>query len=140
VLQYGNKKMHKILKIFIAEDEVVLNEIYSQRFSQSGFTVKSFYNGEDLIAALTDETPDVVLLDMNMPKMTGFEVLNTIHQNFQSKDKQDVLVIAWSSLNNEADIQKVKMTGATVFLHKGDYEGQDLVDKVNLIYKEKLPK
>lgn len=129
--------MTQNIKIFIAEDEPILNDIYSQRFVNSGFTVKSFFNGEDLISGISDETPDIILLDLNMPKMDGFSVLETIHQNFQDKNKQNVLVIAWSNSHNDSEIQKSLLSGANVFLHKGDYEGQDLVEKVRTIYLER---
>jgi CheY-like chemotaxis protein len=127
----------KKIKIFIAEDEPVLNEIYSQRFDMSGFAVKSFKNGMELVSALADDTPDIVLLDINMPDMNGYDVLNALHQNFQEEKKKNVLVIAWSNINTEVEIQKIKMSGASVFLNKSDYQGQDLVEKVRTIYLDK---
>jgi DNA-binding response OmpR family regulator len=124
--------MENIFKIFIAEDDTTLAEIYIERFKRAHFEVKHFPDGLKLLENLASETPDVVLLDINMPEMDGFEVLRAIHANFQDKSKQDVLVIVWSNLSSEADIKKTHEMGASMFLKKVDYSGDDLVQKVKL--------
>jgi DNA-binding response OmpR family regulator len=123
--------------IFIAEDEETLSEIYSERFRRAGFDVRHFKNGLELLGGLTLETPDAILLDIMMPEMNGHEVLASIHKNFSDKDKQGVPVIAWSNTGNDAEIKKALEAGATEYLQKIDYKGDDLVERVKEIMAKK---
>lgn len=116
--------------IFIAEDEETLGEIYSERFKKAGYNVTYFKNGEDLVVALATETPDIILLDMMMPNMNGFSVLETLHNNFQDANKQNIKVVVWSNSESKDSIDKALELGASLYLKKVDFSGQDLVDKV----------
>lgn len=128
--------MNTAKKIFIAEDEPVLQEIYSQRFRDAGFEVKSFTDGEQLLTGLAEDTPDVLLLDIMMPNMNGIDSLEAIRTNFSSADKKDVKVIVWSNSGSEDTVQKCLAAGAIAFLKKSEYSGNDLVEKVtNLLDK-----
>ena len=120
-------------KIFIAEDEETLLDIYVARFNGGGFLATGFKDGESLLIALAESTPDVVLLDIQMPNMDGFEVLSSIHKNFTDKGKQNVPIIICSNSNSVEGVNKAMSMGAKAFLKKVDYTGQDLVDKVNEI-------
>ncbi len=122
--------MFKRYKIFITEDEENLQEIYSTRFNLNNFEVKSFKNGFELVTALADDVPDVILLDIMMPDMNGFETLETITKNFSSPSVRNVPVLIWSNLSNLSDEIQAKNAGAKMFLKKSDYSGQDLVDVV----------
>lgn len=117
-------------KIFIVEDEETLLEIYSERFKRKGYLVSAFKNGLEMIEALSDTTPDVVLLDVNMPEMNGYEVLETLHKNFSDKKKQNVPIIIWSNISNESEISQLKKLGADEILKKVEYTGDDLVARV----------
>lgn len=123
-------------KIFITEDEETLAEIYAERFKRQGFDVFVFKNGLEMIQHLGDDTPDVILLDLKMPEMNGYEVLETIHKNFADSGKKNVKVIVWSNSNNESEVQKALSAGAIAYLRKIDYSGDDLVEKVKEILKK----
>ena len=128
--------MNNGTKIFIAEDEETLLDIYVERFKQNNFVVRGFKNGEELLIAISEETPDVLLLDIQMPNMDGYEVLSSIHKNFSDQGKQNVPIIVCSNSNSGAGMKKALDLGAKAFLKKVDYSGQDLVDKVKEILKD----
>ncbi len=122
--------MNIVNKIFIAEDEPVLQEIYSQRFRDGGFEVKSFTDGEQLLTGLAEDTPDVLLLDIMMPNMNGLDSLDAIRTNFTATDKKDLKVIVSSNSGSEDTVRKCLQAGAIAFLKKSEYSGNDLVEKV----------
>lgn len=117
-------------KIFIVEDNADIRQIYQLRFEVAGFKVVSSENGLDFITRVTEEKPDVVLLDLMLPEMDGFTVLQTLKNNFETSGIKDTKIIAWSNLSEDADIQKALSMGANYYLRKSDYEGDDLVTKV----------
>lgn len=128
--------MNSKTRIFIAEDEKTLCEIYTERFLRANYEVTCFGNGLDLLEALATDTPDVILLDINMPEMNGLEVLKSIKENFASKDKQNIPVIVWSNLSSDTDVSAAKKSGATEYLKKVEFSGDDLVQRVSSILKK----
>ena len=124
-------------KIFITEDEETLAEIYSERFRRHGFDVSVFKNGLEMIQKLGDVTPDVILLDLKMPEMTGYEAMETIKKNFQDPKKKNVKIIVWSNSNNQSEVDRALKSGAIAYIHKIDYTGDDLVEKVKEILNKK---
>ena len=118
------------LKIFIVEDNADIRQIYQLRFEVAGFKVVSSENGLDFITRISEEKPDAVLLDLMLPEMDGFTVLQTLKNNFETSGIKDTKIIAWSNLSEDSDIQKALSMGANYYLRKSDYEGDDLVAKV----------
>jgi two-component system alkaline phosphatase synthesis response regulator PhoP len=118
-------------KIFIVEDNADIRQIYQLRFEVAGFKVVSAENGLDFITRIAEEKPDAVLLDLMLPEMDGFTVLQTLRNNFnQDETLKNTKIIAWSNLSEDSDIQKALSMGANYYLRKSDYEGDDLVTKV----------
>lgn len=127
--------MRTIPKIFIAEDEEILREVYEERFKRAGYIVDCFKNGLELLEGLSKDTPDVILLDIMMPEMDGYEVLKSIHQNFEDSGKRNVKIIVWSNSGGQENIQKALGFGVTAYLKKVEFSGDDLVEKVNSLIK-----
>jgi DNA-binding response OmpR family regulator len=117
-------------KIFIVEDNKDLLEIYRLRFEVAGFDVVTSETGLDFLTKFQEEKPDIVLLDLMLPEMDGYSVLNSMKDNFQNSDLKKVPVIVWTNLSEDSDITKALSSGATMYLRKSDYNGDDLVEKI----------
>jgi CheY-like chemotaxis protein len=117
-------------KIFIVEDNKDLLEIYRLRFEVAGFEVSSSETGLDFLTRVQEVKPDLVLLDLMLPEMDGFSVLKSIKENFESSELKKVIIVVWSNLSEDKDIQKALQSGANMYLRKSDYDGDDLVEKV----------
>lgn len=117
-------------KIFIVEDNPDIREIYRLVFELAGFQVDASENGLDAISRLPEVRPDLILLDIMLPEMDGFEVLKAVKQNMADSGLQNIPIVVWSNLSQEEDIQKAMSLGASYYLRKSDYDGDALVEKV----------
>jgi DNA-binding response OmpR family regulator len=107
-------------KIFIVEDNKDLLEIYRLRFEVAGFEVSSSETGLDFLTCVQEVKPDLVLLDLMLPEMDGFSVLKSIKENFESSDLKKVIIVVWSNLSEDKDIQKALQSGANMYLRKSE--------------------
>ena len=125
----------KIQKLVaLAEDEEILREICTIRLERAGFNVQSFADGLSLLTWLSDNKPDVVVLDILMPEMNGFEVLEAIHKNFADKNIEKIPVIVYSNLVSQADVQKAFDKGAKKVVKKVDVDPADLAEMVKELF------
>ena len=92
------------LKILMADDEPEVLEIMSKKITQEGYDVILALDGQEAWEKIQSESPDVVLLDLNMPKMNGFEVLKALRDHPSSEKWQPVIII--STRGELEDIQK----------------------------------
>ena len=92
------------LKILIADDKPEILEIMAKRVTQERFDVISALDGQEAWEKIQSESPDIVLLDLNMPKMNGFEVLKALRDHPSSEKWQPVIII--STRGELEDIQK----------------------------------
>lgn len=122
-------------KIFLVEDNEDIREIYRLRFEVAGFMVVTSGDGLDFLTRVQEEKPDAVLLDLMLPEMDGFSVLKSVKENFDNSDLKKVPIIVWSNLSEDSDIRRALEGGATMYLRKSDYDGDDLVEKVKDILK-----
>jgi CheY-like chemotaxis protein len=122
--------------IFLVEDNLDIREIYRLRFEVAGFSVETSENGLDCIARIDEVKPSLILLDIMMPEMDGFDVLRAIRKNFEDNKVKNVPIIIWSNLSQDEDVHKALSLGATEYLRKSDYEGDDLVNKVLEIWNK----
>ncbi len=123
-------------KILIIEDNQELIDIYKMRFEIAGFDIAIANNGFDGITYLADNTPDLILLDIMMPEMSGFEVLESIKNNL-SKEKSEIPIIIWSNISQESDRERAKNLGADLYLPKSSFAGNDLIERVQKFLIEK---
>jgi len=123
--------------ILIVEDEVVLSNIMRVRLEDEKYKVTLVENGQDALKVLEKNIPDVILLDLIMPDMDGFEFLKEI-KNVPAY--QNIPVIVSTNLNQEEDISRVKSMGVTDYVVKSDVTMTQLADKVTEIVKRKTTK
>ncbi|MBI2033963.1 MAG: response regulator [Candidatus Liptonbacteria bacterium] len=114
-------------KILIIEDDHFLSMLMKARLEKEGFQVTQAFDGEEALNILKKDIPSLIILDLIMPKISGFEVMETISADPQYSK---VPVIVLSNLGQESDIQKVKALGAVLHLTKVRTTIDDIVKGV----------
>lgn len=114
-------------KIIIIEDEVQLGKMYKLKFRSKGINVIWAQDSISGLKLINEEKPEVILLDINMPKMNGLEVLNKIKNN---KKTSNIPVIVITNSAAPSDCQKAIDIGATACLHKYHFTPSTLIKKV----------
>ncbi|MFA6525797.1 MAG: response regulator [Candidatus Buchananbacteria bacterium] len=121
-------------KIALIEDEKDLAEIYSMRLVMDGIETVVINDSAKAIDVLKQETPDLVLLDVMMPEIDGFELFVKIRKD---KDLKKIKVYIWSNLTQKKDQEKAQKLGVNGYLIKSDYTPATLAQKVKEILKNK---
>ena len=112
--------------ILIIEDNTDIQEIYTIFFEEAGFIVYNSYDGLNGIVDLLQRKPDAILLDLMMPTMNGYEVLESI----RDQTSVSVPIIACSNLSQKSDIDKAYRLWADHFLIKANFTGEEIVNEV----------
>jgi DNA-binding response OmpR family regulator len=116
--------------ILIAEDDPVLRNLYTKKFSSAGFAIRTAEDGEEAMAEITRQKPDVLVLDLHMPRVDGFQLL----QQFPKKDRPFAVVIL-TNFADEQTRQKGKDLGADDFFVKKDMTIKSLLEMVERVAK-----
>lgn len=120
-------------KILIVEDEELVAEILEKKLKEAGYDVEVARDGEEGLNKMRKRKPDLVLLDIVMPKKGGFEVMEEMRKDENLKDV-DVMVI--SNSGQPVELDKAKALGAKDWLIKTEFDPQEVLDKVNNLIKE----
>lgn len=115
-------------KILIIEDNKDIQEIYKHSFEKDGFEVILEDNGLDGLARAAEKMPDIILLDLMMPKMDGFEFLKELKKN-----QLNIPVVVCSNISDNEITAKIMDAGAIGLILKVNYSGKQLVDKVKYL-------
>ncbi len=121
--------------ILIVEDEVVQRKSLVTKFELEGFKVFQASNGEEGLKVALKNHPDIILLDLLMPKMDGREMLIELYRD---KWGMGVPVFILSNLSDSKTIIENIKNGVSDYLVKSEYKIQDVVDKVNARLAEKF--
>lgn len=114
-------------KIILAEDDALLAQIITKKLEQAGATVIPFINGADCLAAITTEKPDLVLLDIDLPGLNGYEVLHRLYQ----RDVTPTLpVIIISNSGQVVEIEKILQLGVRDYIIKAQLEPEEILEKI----------
>lgn len=122
------------MKILLIEDNEDLRDIYTQLFESAGHIVTSNNNGLTGITEMVEDQPDVVLLDIMMPEMDGYDFLQALKNN----TSMEPMVLACSNLSQQSDIDRAMQAGADGYLKKSDFMGDALVREVEKRYTDFL--
>lgn len=114
-------------KILLIEDDLPLIRMYQVAFKNAGVDILHAIDGEEGIRKTKEETPDIILLDIVLPKKNGFEVLEELKS---SEDTEAIPVICLSVLHQEEDIKKCKDLGAKDYFVKTDISPDEVVLRV----------
>ena len=116
-------------KILIVEDDRSLQNALVEIISREGFEAVSVFDGEEALAKLQEIKPDLILLDIILPKKEGYEVLEEIKKNDGTKN---VPVLILTNLEEIDNVQKALDLGATTFMVKSDFSLKDVLEKVKV--------
>ena len=116
-------------KILVAEDEADIRELVSFMLRFAGHEVLAATNGEDAVLMAFREIPDLVLLDVRMPRMTGYDACRMIRAN---PDLRNVPVVFLSAKGQESEVRLGMAAGAEEYLLK-PFSPIDLANKVRVI-------
>ena len=114
-------------KILIAEDNEGLLKSIASKLRSSGYQTVEAFDGEVALERLRESKPDLVLLDIVMPKYSGFDVLEVMHSD---PSLSDIPVIIISNSGQEVEIDRAKKLGAKDFLIKPEFTPDEVLQKI----------
>jgi len=114
-------------KILIVEDDKFLRELIARKVINEGFDVSEAIDGEEGIKKIKEEKPDMVLLDLILPGIDGFEVLARMKED---SALSSIPVIIFSNLGQKEDIEKGLKLGAIDYLIKAHFTPGEIIEKI----------
>jgi len=121
-------------KILFIEDESALQKTLGEIIGQEGYEIISALDGEIGLKLAETKKPDLVLLDLILPKLHGFEVLKKLKENETTKH---IPIIVMTNLEGIGDVERAIELGATSYLVKAQYKLEEVVDKIKKALNEK---
>ncbi|MFH1142288.1 MAG: response regulator [Candidatus Uhrbacteria bacterium] len=118
-----NTKKH----ILIVEDEIFVSELYQEQLEKAGFNTTVAGNGKEALNCLNEHVPDLILLDLVMPGMNGFELLEMLQKD---DDWKKIKVVVLSNLSQDTDKIKCKEFGVCHFMIKTKVSVEDVITEV----------
>lgn len=120
-------------KILIIEDDKFLRELISQKILKEGYEIAEAVDGESGLNSAKSEKPELILLDLILPGIDGFEVLARIKSD---PEISQIPVIILSNLGQKDDIEKGLKMGAIDFLIKAHFTPAEIIEKIKSVMKE----
>jgi len=119
-------------KILIIEDDSFLQSLEVNKLTKSGYSVITASNGTEGMKKIEDPGVDLILLDLILPDIDGFEILEKIRKNEATKKTP---VIVFSNLSDEKDVTKASSLGVTQFMVKSNFTLDELVTEIKKVLK-----
>jgi len=124
-------------KIVLVEDDEILSKVINEELEDAGFSVVQAFDGEEGLKLIRSKKPDLVLLDIILPKKNGFEVLEELKK---SPDTQDIPVIVLTMIGKDEDIKKGLRLGANDYIVKSQHAIAEIIEKIKGFFeKEQHP-
>ena len=114
-------------KILFIEDESALHKTIGEVLTQQGYEMISALDGEIGLRLAQTKKPDLILLDLILPKIDGFGVLKQLKENKKTKD---IPVIVLTNLEGMQDVERAIKMGASTYLVKSNYDLEEVVEKI----------
>ena len=119
-------------RILLVEDDPFLIDIYSTKLKETGFEVETVDNGQEVFKKIRETTPDLILLDIVLPNVDGWEILNEIRGD---KEIKNIKVIILSNLSQKMEVEKGMNLGAVKYLIKAHYTPAEVVEEIKKALK-----
>ena len=123
-------------KLLLVEDDNNLREIYSARLSAEGYEIVTAADGEEALAVAVKERPDLIVLDVMMPKISGFGVLDILRSTPETRDAKIMMMTA---LSQDSDRERRKQLGVDKYIVKSQVTLEDVVDNVAELLQQATP-
>jgi len=114
-------------RILLVEDDDALANVYVSRLQAEGFDVRRVGNGEDALATALNYKPDLIVLDVMMPKVSGFDVLDILRT---TPETANLKIIMLTALGQPSDQDRAKALGADDYLVKSQVVIADVIDRI----------
>ena len=114
-------------KVMIVEDDEHISKVYEIKLAKEGYATSLAVDGDEAVAKITSEKPDLILLDLMIPKKDGFGVLEDIKK---VPELAGIPVIVLSNLGQQSDQDRALGLGANEYLVKVDYPIQEVVNRI----------
>jgi two-component system phosphate regulon response regulator PhoB len=114
-------------RILLVEDDDSLAAVYVTRLQAEGFDVRRVANGEDALASAISYKPDLVLLDVMMPKVSGFDVLDILRN---TPETANLKIIMLTALSQDSDKERAESLGVDDYLVKSQVVIADVIDRI----------
>ncbi|MBL7156301.1 MAG: response regulator [Candidatus Pacebacteria bacterium] len=118
--------------ILLVEDDPLIVEIYTRKLKQAGFKVQSVSDGEKTISVLKQGKFDLLVLDIVLPNLTGFEILQRIRRNEKLKNTK---ILVLSNLGQKTDIEKAEKFQVARYLIKAHYTPSEVIKEIEKLLK-----
>lgn len=122
-----------VKKILLVEDEEIMIGLLQKKLTKEGYEVLIARDGEEGLKIMKEAKPDLILLDIIMPKMGGFEVMQEMQEN---KELKKIPIIVISNSGQPVELDKAQKLGARDWLIKTEFDPQEVIDKIKKQFNE----
>jgi DNA-binding response OmpR family regulator len=117
-------------KILYIEDDLTLSSLFTLRLQADGFEVMTMNDADSALQAAKDFKPDLILTDLMMPNLSGFDIIDILHNTMETSLSKIVVI---SALGDPADIEKAKQLGADEYIVKSQVVLDDIVARLRAV-------
>ncbi|MCX6808445.1 MAG: response regulator [Candidatus Berkelbacteria bacterium] len=121
--------MAKSAKVLVVDDDITLHEMYAERLGAEGYSIVNAFDGEEALEKAEKEKPDIIILDIMMPKMNGIDVMKRVREN-SDKEISGIPIILLTALVQEINKLKSLMSDQDQYLVKSEIVPVNLIEAI----------